>query len=85
MVDINKIAELAHACACKRGKITGHHDYEEFMKDLASEFAELACAGHRGAKCVSSEIADVILVCLSVSYHYNIDAEKAIKDKMLYN
>ena len=85
MIDINKLAELAHACAIRRNKITGHHDWEEFMKDLSSEFAELACSGHRGKNYVSQEIADVIMVCVAIAYHYGIDVEKAIINKMQFN
>ena len=85
MIDLNKLAALAYDCAVKRNKITGHHDWEEFMKDLSSEFAELACSGHIGKNVTSEELADVILVCISIANHYHIDIEKAILDKMRFN
>jgi NTP pyrophosphatase (non-canonical NTP hydrolase) len=86
MIDLNRLAMEVCGCAARRGKITGHHDYEEFMKDLAGEVIELTYAGHRGLEAVKPEIADVIFVCLSVCMAYGIkDIEKVLMEKHEYN
>jgi len=85
MIDLNEAAKKAYNCAIRREKITIYHGFEEFMKDLASEFTELATCCPKEKKNISYELADVILVCMSIASGYGIDIEKAIKDKMKYN
>jgi NTP pyrophosphatase (non-canonical NTP hydrolase) len=86
MIDLNKLAKEAHSCAYRRGKITGHHTYEEFMKDLSSEVTELTWAGHGGLGAIKPEIADVIFVCLSTCVAYGInDIEAVLMEKHRYN
>jgi NTP pyrophosphatase (non-canonical NTP hydrolase) len=86
MIDLNDLAKKAHSCARRRRKITGHHTWEEFMKDLSGEVTELTWAGQMGLDAIKPEIADVILVCLSVCVVYGInDIEAVLMEKHEYN
>ena len=83
MIDLKAISEQTYKRAVERGKIKENHSWENSMKDLAGEVIELAlCNDLRG---IDYEIADVILVCCSICYHYGIDIEDAIIQKVEYN
>jgi NTP pyrophosphatase (non-canonical NTP hydrolase) len=85
MIDLNNLATEAARCAINRVKITGHHCWDDYMKDLSEEVIELSLAGNRGLNGLMDEIPDIILVCMSIASVYGIDIEKAIIKKMEYN
>ena len=75
-----------------RGLIAPSTNYFEFLNKIKEEFLEL-----RGAVLdyvdydpdsfpnVKEELSDVIMVCLNMAKHYNIDIEQEIKNKIEVN
>ena len=75
-----------------RGLIAPSTNYFEFLNNIKEQFKEL-----RGAVLdyvdydpdsfpnVKEELADVIMVCLNMAKHYNIDIEQEIKNKIEVN
>jgi NTP pyrophosphatase (non-canonical NTP hydrolase) len=58
----------------KRGLINSETSKEDFINKLFEE-----------NKLDFKEVADIILVCLNCAYHYNIDIEKELKNKIQKN
>ncbi len=86
MIDLNKLSEQTHACAVRRGKIKDDTKWHELTNDLCREAQELATAFYNWDEVNrNEELADIMIVCLSIAKHYGIDIEQAIIKKMAYN
>ena len=75
-----------------RGLIAPSTNYFDFLKKIKEEFLELRCAvldyvdyDPDSFPNVKEELADVIMVCLNMAKHYNIDIEQEIKNKIEVN
>ena len=70
-----------------RGFITPNTTLFEFLDKLEEEVEELTKEALRPKQSsnLPEELADVIMVCLNMAKHYNIDIEKEIKNKIKIN
>ena len=76
MIDI---IESNYISIVKRGKINSHTTLKEFLDKLDEEVLEFKESNE------PEELADIILVCLNIAKHYDIDIEKELKDKIIKN
>jgi len=69
-----------------RGLITPDTDMIDFIDKLSEEFNEFkeSCKSESFTR-QKEELSDVILVCLNIAYHFNIDIEKELKKKIKKN
>lgn len=89
---MKELIEANYKSIVDRGLISPSTNYFEFLNKIKEEFKEL-----RGAVLdyvdydpdsfpnVKEELADVIMVCLNMAKHYNIDIEQEIKNKIEVN
>jgi len=84
---IKEIIDRNYAAQIKRGQITTKSDIDTFWWKIDSELHELADSVTlmKPNEFDPKELADIILVCLSMSKHYNIDIVKVLEEKTLYN
>ena len=68
----------------KRGLINDSTTFEEFSDKLYEEVSELVLETPLGEG-FKEELSDVILVCLNIAKHYNIDIEKELLKKIKIN
>jgi len=70
-----------------RGFITHTTTLFEFLDKLEEEVEELTKEALRPKQYsnLNEELADVIMVCLNMAKHYDIDIEKEIKNKIKIN
>jgi len=70
-----------------RGFITPTTTLFEFLDKLEEEVEELTKEALRPRQYsnLPEELADVIMVCLNMAKHYDIDIEKEIKNKIKIN
>lgn len=69
----------------KRGLITHQTTKEDFLNKLFEEVGEFEEVFVEHGMIDAEELADIILVCLNISKHYNIDIEKEMKGKISVN
>ncbi len=69
----------------KRGLITPQTTKEDFVNKLFEEVGEFEEVYVEHGMIDSEELADIILVCLNIAKHYNIDIEKEMKGKIAVN
>ena len=69
----------------KRGLINSETSKEDFINKLFEEIGELEEYYILNNKLDFEELADIILVCLNCAYHYNVDIEKELKNKIQKN
>jgi predicted house-cleaning noncanonical NTP pyrophosphatase (MazG superfamily) len=62
-----------------RGLINSHTKLKEFISKLDEEVNEFKESNE------PEELADIILVCLNIAKHYDIDIEKELKNKIIKN
>ena len=62
-----------------RGLINSHTKLKQFISKLDEEVNEFKESNE------PEELADIILVCLNIAKHYDIDIEKELKDKIIKN
>ena len=87
-MDIQEIIDRNYAATSRRGLITPDTTKKQFMNKIHEEAAELQyelgyelwATGHG-----VTELADVILVCLAMAKHFNIDILQVLEEKTLYN
>ena len=72
-----------YKCAVKRGKVTPQTTRKQFLEAIASELLELAQNKYREDD--EFELADIVMVCYSMSHHNDIALDQAIKDKHEFN
>jgi len=81
---MKQIIEKNYDSIIKRGLITPDTSVNEFLDKLHEECTEL---GHDCANGVdfAEELSDVILVCLNMAKHFDIDIEKELNKKIQKN
>jgi hypothetical protein len=84
-MDINEIIERNYQATVKRGLITPDTSTFKFIDKIEEEVDELKNE-YMLFKCVDKEeLADIILVCLAMAKHYDIDIMKALEEKTKFN
>ena len=88
---LNEIANKAHDCAFRRGKISLIDEENNFHRDLLNEVAEVFNAEGKKSSHIEhfsdfeEELADVIIVAMSTLNHFGSDIDALIKEKMEFN
>ena len=83
---IKQIINRNYAAQLKRGKVTKKIDFYDWIIDIRDEVNELWNSYPKhNSTFDEKELADIILVCLSMSKHYNIDIVKVLEEKTKYN
>jgi NTP pyrophosphatase (non-canonical NTP hydrolase) len=83
---IKQIMNRNYAAQLKRGKVTKKIDFYDWIIDIRDEVNELWNSYPKhNSTFDEKELADIILVCLSMSKHYNIDIVKVLEEKTKYN
>ena len=84
--DIQELIDRNYAAQLKRGKVTSKIDFYDWIIDIRDEVNELWNSYPKhNSTFDEKELADIILVCLSMSKHYKIDIVKALEEKTKYN
>ena len=85
-MDLKEITERNYKATKRRGLITEKTKTADFLNKIHEEILEYAMEfnedNHNG---MSVELADITIVCLCMAKHYNIDIQKALEEKTLYN
>jgi NTP pyrophosphatase (non-canonical NTP hydrolase) len=85
-MEISEIINRNYKATVKRGLITPKTNFYEFTEKLNEERQELNLAHLNSDKLnESEELADVILVCLAMAKHFEIDILKALEEKIIFN
>ena len=79
------IIEENYKSILKRGLIDKYTNREDFVIKLEEEVQEFTDAFLYNNGNEKEELADVILVCLNIAKHYDIDIETEIKNKIEIN
>jgi len=82
MLTLKEIQQRNYNATVRRGLISDNTTIYEFFKKLEEEKNEFFFAESADEP---EELADVIIVCLCYAKHYNIDIQKALEEKTLYN
>ena len=82
---MKKIIEDNYKSIVNRGLITPNTTRKDFFDKLKEEVFELEAYEYQNHRIDPLELADVILVCLNISRHYNIDIKKELKQKIKIN
>jgi len=84
---MKKIIEDNYKSIVDRGFITPTTTLFEFLDKLEEETEELIKEALKPKQYsnLPEELADVIMVCLNMAKHYNIDIEQEIKNKIEVN
>ena len=73
------IIEQNYNSIVKRGKIKKYTTLQEFIDKIDEEVNEFKESNE------PEELADIILVCLNLARHFNIDIEKELMNKISKN
>lgn len=86
-MDLTEIQNRNYEATVKRGLITPNTTFIEFFNKANEEFDELidSWIEHDFTIFSELELADIILVCLAMAKHFNIDIQKALEDKTIIN
>lgn len=88
-MDIQEIIKLNYQAVVKRGLITPETTFDEFIEKIKEETEELRESWFYKPYNFGSfdelELADIILVCLAIAEHYNIDIIKRLEEKTIIN
>ena len=84
---MKEIIEANYKSIVDRGYITPTTTLFEFLDKIDEEVYELndEALKPRDKSNLPEELADVIMVCLNMANHYNIDIEEEIKNKIEIN
>ena len=83
---MKEIIENNYESTVKRGLITHTTTKIEFIKKIYEEYEELENHFFENEGEINVfELADIILVCLNMAKHYNIDIEYFLKKKIEIN
>jgi NTP pyrophosphatase (non-canonical NTP hydrolase) len=86
MESIEEIINRNYTAQLKRGKVTSKIDFYDWIIDIRDEVNELWNSYPKhNSTFDEKELADIILVCLSMSKHYQIDIVKVLEEKTKYN
>ena len=73
------IIESNYNSIVKRGLINSNTKFKEFIDKLDEEVNEYKESNE------PEELADIILVCLNIAKHYDINIETELKNKIIKN
>ena len=73
------IIEQNYNSIVKRGKINSNTTWQEFIDKIDEEVDEFKESND------PEELADIILVCLNLAKHFDIDIEKELRNKISKN
>ena len=82
------LIERNYQSIVKRGLITNKTKCDEFIDKIYEEVHELNMYANGGQTTFGIdelELADIILVCLNMAKHFNIDIEKVLNEKIKIN
>ena len=87
---IKELADRNYNAQLKRGTITDKTIGDDFLCKIQEEIDELADSYTRylyieKEQIDEKELADIILVCLSMAKHFKIDIFKVLEEKVVYN
>ena len=84
---MKKLIEDNYKVTVDRGCISPSTNLFDFLDKLEEETEELIKEALRPREIsnLPEELADVIMVCLNMAKHYNIDIEQEIKNKIEIN
>jgi len=87
MCKMKELIEANYKSIVDRGFITPTTTLFEFLDKIDEEVYELndEALKPRDKSNLPEELADVIMVCLNMANHYNIDIEQEIKNKIEIN
>ena len=87
MYNMKKLINDNYKSIVDRGFITPTTTLFEFLDKLDEEVEELKTESEipKQYSNLPEELADVIMVCLNMAKHYNIDIEQEIKNKIKIN
>lgn len=84
-MNLIEIQNRNYQATVKRGLITPKTTQSEFIAKLFEEARELDNSRRFFGEFDRCELADVMIVCLSIAKHYDIDIMKALEDKTIIN
>tara|TARA_R110002020_G_scaffold109607_2_gene253565 strand:- start:803 stop:1066 length:264 start_codon:yes stop_codon:yes gene_type:complete len=80
------LIEANYKVTVDRGLIKPSTTYNEFLDKIFEEVDELCLSyDYNDFENTKEELADVIMVCLNMAKHFNIDIIKEIKNKIEIN
>jgi len=82
---MKKLIDRNYRSIVKRGLIDKDTTFEDFYRKLEEECEELANDYFYKNEINEFELADVILVCLNMAKHYNINIHKVLNQKIRIN
>lgn len=83
---MKKLIERNHKSIVDRGLITPNTTKMQFIDKIFEEVNELESYYlDNNGEIDEFELADIILVCLNMAKHYNIDIEKILLEKIKIN
>jgi len=82
---MKQIIEDNYKSIVKRGLITPETGSTDFIMKLEEEVQEYIEAENHTLPNVNEELADIILVCLNIAKHFEIDIEQELKNKIKKN
>ena len=80
---MKQLIERNYKSIVDRGLIFLYTQEQEFFDKIDEEVLELSCATTWEDK--AEELADIILVCLNYAYHFDIDIEHELNNKININ
>lgn len=87
-MDLKEITERNYNATVKRGFISEETNFNDFYLKIVEETEELNLSKFPFSEDYDFdklELADIILVCLAMAKHYNIDIQKALEEKTKFN
>jgi NTP pyrophosphatase (non-canonical NTP hydrolase) len=88
-MDIKEIQQRNYKATVKRGFINQDTSIFDFITKIEEEVNELEYSHYlRNSTKIQfdkKELADIILVCLAMAKHYDIDIMKAMEEKTIFN
>lgn len=82
---MKQIIEDNYKSIIKRGLITSETTSTDFIMKLEEEVQEYIESETLTLPNANEELADIILVCLNIAKHFNIDIEQELKNKIKIN
>ena len=82
---MKKLIEDNYKSIVARGLITPGINSTDFLLKLEEEVQEFIDAEIHNLSNRNEELADIILVCLNIACHYDIDIEKELENKIQKN
>jgi NTP pyrophosphatase (non-canonical NTP hydrolase) len=82
-MDIKELTERNYAATVRRELISDKTKFRDFSLKILEEYAEIVEA--RYSKKMGEEIADLIIVGFCMAKHYEIDIQKELDKKTLFN